>query len=131
MVLIPGRQVATAPGQPRWAGALTAASTSFLNTIKGQVLSADAQTTIRARQQSAGVQPDCRAQRRVEHHLFPSMPRPNLRRAQALIEAFCQRQSLPYCQASLAGSYAQALRHLNAVGRAAHPVMATSPVVQP
>jgi hypothetical protein len=31
------------------------------------------------------------------------MPRPNLRRAQALIEAFCQQQGLPYCQASLAG----------------------------
>jgi fatty acid desaturase len=59
----------------------------------------------------------------IEHHLFPSMPRPNLRRAQALIEAFCQ--------ASLADSFAQALRHLNAVGRAAHPAMATSPVVQP
>jgi fatty acid desaturase len=68
---------------------------------------------------------------RIEHHLFPSMPRPNLRRAQALIEAFCQQQGLPNCQASLAGSFAQALRHLNAVGRAAHPAMATSPVVQP
>jgi fatty acid desaturase len=67
----------------------------------------------------------------IEHHLFPSMPRPNLRHAQTLIEAFCQQQSLPYCQASLAGSYAQALRHLNTTGRAAHPAMATSPVVQP
>ena len=26
----------------------------------------------------------------IEHHLFPSMPRPNLRRSQALIEAFCR-----------------------------------------
>ena len=25
----------------------------------------------------------------IEHHLFPSMPRPNLRRSQAMIEAFC------------------------------------------
>ena len=25
----------------------------------------------------------------IEHHLFPSMPRPNLRRSQALIGAFC------------------------------------------
>jgi fatty acid desaturase len=53
----------------------------------------------------------------IEHHLFPSMPRPNLRRSQTLVRAFCQRQGLPYCQTSLAGSYAQALRHLNAVGR--------------
>ena len=57
----------------------------------------------------------------IEHHLFPSMPRPNLRHAQTLIAAFCQRQGLPYCQASLAGSYAQALRHLNAVGRLTRP----------
>jgi fatty acid desaturase len=55
----------------------------------------------------------------IEHHLFPSMPRPNLRRSQALIEAFCQQHDLPYCQASLAGSWAQALRHLNTVGRPA------------
>jgi fatty acid desaturase len=53
----------------------------------------------------------------IEHHLFPSMPRPNLRRAQPLIRDFCRQQGLPYCEASLAGSYAQALRHLHAVGR--------------
>jgi hypothetical protein len=47
------------------------------------------------------------------------MPRPNLRHAQALIKEFCHQHGLPYCQASLAGSYAQALRHLHAAGRAA------------
>jgi fatty acid desaturase len=61
----------------------------------------------------------------IEHHLFPSMPRPNLRRSQALVAAFCQQRGLPYCQGSLAGSYAQALRHLNAVGRLTHPGTAT------
>lgn len=54
----------------------------------------------------------------IEHHLFPSMPRPNLRRAQPLIRDFCRQQDLPYCQASLIASYAQALRHLNTVGKA-------------
>ena len=53
----------------------------------------------------------------IEHHLFPAMPRPNLRRSQALVSEFCRQHGLPYCQASLAGSYAQALRHLNTVGR--------------
>ena len=53
----------------------------------------------------------------IEHHLFPSMPRPNLRRAQPLMSEFCQQQDLPYCQGSLARSYAQVLRHLNTVGR--------------
>jgi fatty acid desaturase len=55
----------------------------------------------------------------IEHHLFPSMPRPHLRRAQPLISDFCRQHGLPYCQASLAGSYAQALRYLNAVSRQA------------
>jgi fatty acid desaturase len=67
----------------------------------------------------------------IEHHLFPSMPRPNLRRSQALVAAFCEQKGLPYCQSSLAGSYAQALRHLNTTARAAHPATAASPVVQP
>jgi len=57
----------------------------------------------------------------IEHHLFPSMPRPNLRRSQALVAAFCNQKGLPYCQSSLAGSYAQALRHLNTTGRPARP----------
>ena len=52
----------------------------------------------------------------IEHHLFPSMPRPSLRRSQPLIREFCQQEGLPYCQASLIGSYAQALRYLHAVG---------------
>jgi fatty acid desaturase len=60
----------------------------------------------------------------IEHHLFPSMPRPNLRRSQALIAAFCRQREVPYCETSLIGSYAQALRHLNAVGRAAVPAAA-------
>jgi fatty acid desaturase len=53
----------------------------------------------------------------IEHHLFPSMPRPNLRRSQAIIAAFCRQHGLPHCQTSLLDSYAQALRHLHTVGR--------------
>jgi fatty acid desaturase len=52
----------------------------------------------------------------IEHHLFPNMPRPNLRRAQPLVRAFCQHHGLPYTEASLFGSYAEAVRHLHAVG---------------
>jgi fatty acid desaturase len=52
----------------------------------------------------------------IEHHLFPSMPRPSLRRSQPLISEFCRQHGLPYCQSSLLGSYAQALRYLHAVG---------------
>jgi fatty acid desaturase len=62
----------------------------------------------------------------IEHHLFPSMPRPNLRRSQPLIRDFCQQHGLPYCQASLIGSYGQALAYLNSVGRQAVPATSTS-----
>ncbi|HEX2357977.1 MAG TPA: acyl-CoA desaturase [Micromonosporaceae bacterium] len=53
----------------------------------------------------------------IEHHLFPSMPRPNLRRAQSLVRAFCQRHGIPYCETTLLRSYAQTLRHMHEVGR--------------
>ena len=53
----------------------------------------------------------------IEHHLFPSMPRPSLRHAQTLVRAFCEQHGVPYCQTSLATSYAQTLRHLNTVAR--------------
>jgi hypothetical protein len=57
------------------------------------------------------------------------MPRPNLRRAQPLIRDFCRQQGLPYCEASLAGSYAQALRHLHAVGRPPGPPGVPAPTI--
>ena len=57
----------------------------------------------------------------IEHHLFPSMPRPNLRRSQDMIRSYCQQQDLPYCETSLVGSYAQALSYLNSVAKSARP----------
>jgi len=53
----------------------------------------------------------------IEHHLFPSMPRPHLRRAQPLIRAFCEQHGLPYCETTLLRSYGQAIRHLHEVGQ--------------
>jgi fatty acid desaturase len=52
----------------------------------------------------------------IEHHLFPSMPRANLRRAQPMVRAYCTRIGLPYRECSLLDSYGQALRHLDAMG---------------
>jgi fatty acid desaturase len=51
----------------------------------------------------------------IEHHLFPRMPRMNLRHAQPLVRAFCTRHAIPYTETSLIESYAQGLRHLRAV----------------
>ena len=58
----------------------------------------------------------------IEHHLFPSMPRPNLRRAQPMVVQFCAEIGVPYAETSLLDSYAQALRHLHAVGQLTRPV---------
>ncbi len=52
----------------------------------------------------------------VEHHLFPSMPRPNLRLVQPMVRDHCRRLGVPYAEAGLVDSYAQALRHMHAVG---------------
>jgi fatty acid desaturase len=53
----------------------------------------------------------------IEHHLFPSMPRPHLRLAQPLVRAFCQQHGVTYVETTLLRSYAQALHHLHDVGR--------------
>ena len=52
----------------------------------------------------------------IEHHLFPSMPRPSLRRAQPLVEQFCAERGVSYHQCGLLRSYGDVLRHLHAVG---------------
>ncbi|MCD2198108.1 acyl-CoA desaturase [Actinomycetospora endophytica] len=51
----------------------------------------------------------------VEHHLFPRMPRPNLRHARVVVEAFCREHGLPYTETGIRSSYVQILRHLHDV----------------
>jgi fatty acid desaturase len=53
----------------------------------------------------------------IEHHLFPSMPRPNLKRAQSLVREFCLASELSYCEASLSGSFRRIIRHLERRGQ--------------
>jgi hypothetical protein len=60
----------------------------------------------------------------IEHHLFPSMPRLNLRHSRQFVRQFRREHGLPYTQTSLLDSYAQTPRYLNAVGR--HPQTGTS-----
>ncbi|MFJ4715321.1 fatty acid desaturase family protein [Streptomyces sp. NPDC088785] len=52
----------------------------------------------------------------IEHHLFPSMPRPHLRLAQPLVKAHCHRIGVPFTETGLVDSYRQALRHMYEVG---------------
>jgi fatty acid desaturase len=53
----------------------------------------------------------------IEHHLFPSMPRPALRHTQTPVREFCASHNIPYHETGLLASYAQVLRHLHLVGR--------------
>jgi fatty acid desaturase len=53
----------------------------------------------------------------IEHHLFPNMPRGNLRRARPIVRAYCAEHGVPYVETGLVESYRQALAHLHEVGR--------------
>jgi fatty acid desaturase len=61
----------------------------------------------------------------IEHHLFPSMPRANLRHAQHIVKTFCDTHHVPYLETGLIASYAQALRHLHQVGSSPRAATAT------
>lgn len=49
----------------------------------------------------------------IEHHLFPTMPRCNLRKAQPIVEAFCAEQGVSYHATGLFASYREILSHLH------------------
>jgi fatty acid desaturase len=53
----------------------------------------------------------------IEHHLFPSMPTANLRRAQPIVREYCERLGVDYVECGLFASWGQALRHLHEAGR--------------
>jgi len=48
----------------------------------------------------------------IEHHLFPSMPRPHLRKAQPIVRDYCLENNISYEEAGLVGSYRTAVGHL-------------------
>jgi fatty acid desaturase len=52
----------------------------------------------------------------IEHHLFPSMPRPSLRRAKPMVEAYCAELGVTYTETSLWRSYRTVVTYLNRVG---------------
>jgi len=52
----------------------------------------------------------------IEHHLFPGMPRPHLRRARRLVRQHCKDLGVSYTETSLPEALAIVVRHLNEVG---------------
>ncbi len=55
----------------------------------------------------------------IEHHLFPGMPRPNLRRARAIVREHCLRHGVPYVENDLGQALTIVVRYINDVGWAA------------
>jgi fatty acid desaturase len=49
----------------------------------------------------------------IEHHLFPTMPRCNLRKAQPIVEAFCNEVGVAYHSTGLFASYREVLTSLH------------------
>lgn len=51
----------------------------------------------------------------VEHHLFPSMPRNNLKKAQKIVKSYCQEHSIAYYETSIIQSFREILHFLSEV----------------
>ena len=52
----------------------------------------------------------------IEHHLFPSMSRRNLRRAAPIVAAYCQRLGVTYHQTTPAQAYREVAAYVHRVG---------------
>ena len=52
----------------------------------------------------------------IEHHLFPTMPRCNLRKAQPIVEQFCKDHGISYYATGLLTSYREVLASLHHEG---------------
>ncbi|HEU0166581.1 MAG TPA: acyl-CoA desaturase [Chloroflexota bacterium] len=60
----------------------------------------------------------------IEHHLFPTMPRNQLRRAQPLVKAFCARHDLSYQESGFVQAYRDIFQHMWRISR----LVPTSPM---
>ncbi len=52
----------------------------------------------------------------IEHHLFPSMPRNNLKQAQQIIRAYCASHAISYYETSSIQSFKEILSYLHEIG---------------
>ncbi|GAA1778296.1 fatty acid desaturase family protein [Agromyces lapidis] len=55
----------------------------------------------------------------IEHHLFPSMARPALKRTQQIVREYCRENDIRYTETGLIESYGIVIAYLNRVGLAA------------
>jgi fatty acid desaturase len=66
----------------------------------------------------------------VEHHLFPSMARPQLRRVAPIVRAHCHQLGVRYTETPLGTSYREVIEHIHRVGRGGVDVWACPLVMQ-
>lgn len=66
----------------------------------------------------------------IEHHLFPSIARPNLRKVAPMVREYCEELGVRYTETTIAQSYRQVARYINAVGRGGLDVWACPLAVQ-
>jgi fatty acid desaturase len=52
----------------------------------------------------------------VEHHLFPNMARPNLKKAHQLVIQYCKQEGIPFVEMGIIESYGVIIKYLNKVG---------------
>jgi len=64
----------------------------------------------------------------IEHHLFPTMPRLNMRRAQPIIKQFCAERGIEYYETSLVQSYRELLGFLHEIGAPLRAAGALGPI---
>jgi fatty acid desaturase len=57
----------------------------------------------------------------IEHHLFPSMARPHLKRAGVITREYCESRGILYTEVGLPSAYGTVVRYLNEVGRTTDP----------
>ena len=65
----------------------------------------------------------------IEHHLFPSMPRPNLHKVRNMVKPYCEEKNIKYTEERLFPTYAYIGRYLNQVGLAGHKDTFACPLV--
>ncbi|NES20766.1 MAG: acyl-CoA desaturase [Symploca sp. SIO3E6] len=51
----------------------------------------------------------------IEHHLFPQMPRPNLKQARNIVKNLCENYNIPYHETGFLESFKESLTYLNSV----------------
>ncbi len=62
----------------------------------------------------------------IEHHVFPHMPRNNLRKVQPIIREYCKQQNIPYHEAGVIKSYWEIFSYMKYIGSYARKGVAAS-----